>query len=192
MTYDPEQYQALIFDCDGTLTDSMETHYIAWRQTMSRHRIDFTHERFYALAGMPPEKIIHLLSDETGTPLDVAEVSHEKEAAFLELIAHVRPFEPVIAIAAAMRGKVPMAVASGGRRESIDAQLRQIGCEDWFNAIVTSEDTERHKPHPDVFLHAAKLMDVPPEGCLVYEDADLGIAAADAAGMDCVDVRQWM
>ena len=192
MIHQPDRYQALIFDCDGTLTDSMETHYIAWRQTMSRHGIDFTHERFYALAGMPTEKIIRLLADETGTPLSVLEVAGQKEAAFLELIEHVRAFEPVMKIASEMRGKLPMAVASGGRRESIDAQLRRIGCEGWFDAVVTSEDTQRHKPHPDVFLHAARLMAVPPQGCLVYEDADLGIAAAAAAGMDCVDVRQWM
>jgi HAD superfamily hydrolase (TIGR01509 family) len=82
-----------------------------------------------------------------------------------------------------------MAVASGGMRHVILKQLTQIGCVDWFDAIVTAEDTERHKPHPDVFLEAARRLHVSPEHCRVYEDADLGVEAARRAGMQVVDVR---
>ena len=191
MRPNPLDYQALIFDCDGTLTDSMELHYAAWQATMAVQGIDFGRERFYALGGMPTEKIIRLLAEEAGLQLAIDLVAGDKEDAFDRMVDRLQPFVPVFEIARAMRGRLPMAVASGGRRSSIRGQLRQLGCEDWFDAIVTAEDTQRHKPEPDVFLHAAALMGVPPQRCLVYEDADLGVAAAAAAGMDCVDVREW-
>ncbi len=185
----PHEYGGLIFDCDGTLTNSMEAHFLAWSKTMLFYSIDFTRDRFYSLAGMPTDKIVRLLAAENNAKLDVSHVVREKEEAFLTNLEAVKPFGPVYEIARQFRGQIPMAVASGGFRESIMAQLNHIGCADWFTAIVTAEDTQRHKPEPDVFLAAAKRLNVPPEQCLVYEDADLGVQAAIAAGMDCVDVR---
>jgi HAD superfamily hydrolase (TIGR01509 family) len=84
-----------------------------------------------------------------------------------------------------------MAVASGGIRPVILAQLARLQCLDWFDAIVTAEDTERHKPDPDVFLEAARRLGVPPQFCRVYEDSDLGVEAAQRAGMQWIDVRKW-
>ncbi len=191
MIKQPQDFAALIFDCDGTLTDSMEVHYVAWKQTMSQHNIDFNRDRFYALGGVPTDKIIALLADEATIKLDVPQVAIEKEEAFMQLLSTVRPFDPVWQIAKQFRHVKPMAVASGGLRPSIVAQLHQIGCGDWFDAIVTAEDTKRHKPDPDVFLLAANLMNKTPSDCLVYEDSDLGIDAAKAAGMSFVDVREF-
>ena len=85
----------------------------------------------------------------------------------------------------------PIGVASGGTRDAVLAQLRQIELHDTFPVIVTAEDTERHKPEPDVFLKAARLMQIEPGFCCVYEDSDLGIQAAQAAGMHWVDVRTF-
>ena len=82
-----------------------------------------------------------------------------------------------------------MAVASGSVRESVERQLKTLGIRSWFDAVVTAEDTKRHKPHPDVFLEAARQLDISPHLCRVYEDSDLGIEAAKRAEMAWVDVR---
>lgn len=184
-----DQIQALIFDCDGTLTDSMPVHYQAWRATLDRYGVPFGLEQFYALAGMPSNRIIAQLGDEHGKPLDAETIAQEKEEAFLELLPSVLPVEKVVALARAQQGERPMAVASGGFRWVIDRQLSHLGIGDCFQAIVTAEDTKLHKPHPDVFLEAARQMGVEPAACLVFEDADLGVEAAQRAGMGCVDVR---
>jgi len=188
---DWRDFSAIIFDCDGTLTDSMPVHFVAWSRTMRRYGISFPVERFYSLGGVPSDKIIRLLAEEQKINVDSGSAATEKENLFLEMIHLLVPIGPVMEVVQKARGIVPIAVASGGFRSIIVQQLRQLGCEDWFNAIVTAEDTPRHKPHPDVFLEAAKRLGVDPTRCLVYEDADLGIQAADAAGMASIDVRTF-
>jgi len=180
-----------IFDCDGTLTDSMPLHYIAWHKTMQRHGIHFSEDRFYELAGVPTDKIIQLLAAEQSVQVDPALASQEKEQVFLESIELLSPIEPVVAKVKSVVTRYPIGVASGGTREAVLAQLRQIKLHDLFPVIVTAEDTERHKPEPDVFLEAARRMQVNPSACCVYEDSDLGIQAAEAAGMQWVDVRTF-
>lgn len=186
-----KDYAAIIFDCDGTLTDSMPVHFVAWKRTMDRYGLQFPETQFYAWGGKPTDKIIAELSAAQSVSVDVATAAREKEEAFLELIHLLEPIETVLEVAAHYRGKIPMAVASGGFRDVIRLQLRQIGCEDWFDTIVAAEDTERHKPFPDVFLAAAERMGADPTRCLVYEDSDLGLIAAQAAQMDAIDVRNF-
>ncbi len=183
--------KAIIFDCDGTLTDSMPVHYVAWHRTMTRHGLFFPEERFYALGGMPSDRIISILSQEQSITVDAKQVAVEKENVFLSLINLLTPIEPVMQVASYYRELIPIAVASGGFREIILRQLDHLNCRDWFNTIVTAEDTVRHKPAPDVFLEAARRLRVAPEDCLVYEDADLGVQAAQAANMQCIDVRRF-
>jgi HAD superfamily hydrolase (TIGR01509 family) len=183
--------QALIFDCDGTLTDSMPVHYLAWRATLSRYGVALDEDRFYALGGMPTDKIVAMLAAEQGIPLDPVAIAQEKEADFLRSLHLIEPIAPVIGALHAHRGRLKLAVASGGWRNVVERQLRQIGIFDHFAAIVTAEDTERHKPEPDVFLEAARRLDIPAVACRVYEDSDLGIEAARRAGMTWVDVRLW-
>lgn len=185
------QPRALIFDCDGTLTDSMPIHYRSWRATMERHGIHFAEDRFYALGGVPSQKIIEMLAAEHGLTLDAAAVADQKEEAFLALLPELKSIPHILEIARANRKKLKMAVASGGVRPVILAQLSHLGCADWFDAIVTAEDTERHKPDPDVFLEAARRLSVPAECCVVYEDSDLGVEAARRAKMQWIDVRNW-
>jgi HAD superfamily hydrolase (TIGR01509 family) len=182
---------ALIFDCDGTLTDSMPLHFLAWRQTLDRHGLALDEDRFYALGGMPSSKIIAMLCVEQGRSLAVEAATHETEQAFFDLLHQLEPIAAVLDIAREQRGQLKMAVASGGLRHVIQRQLTLVGCLDWFDALVTAEDTHRHKPDPDVFLEAARRLGVAPAECRVYEDADLGIEAARRAGMECVDVRDW-
>ena len=187
----PPGTRGLIFDCDGTLADTMPAHYRAWTAMLGRHGIPFTEERFYELGGVPTAQIIRILSAETGVPVaHVDAMVAEKEAAFLANIHAIAPLEAVVAVAAAYRGRLPLAVASGGYRETITRTLDQLGIRGWFDALVTAEDTARHKPEPDVFLEAARRLGVPAAACVVFEDTDIGLEAARRAGMVGVDVRK--
>jgi HAD superfamily hydrolase (TIGR01509 family) len=181
---------ALIFDCDGTLADTMPAHYRAWLEILRPHGIALPEDRFYSLGGMPTAKILELLFSEAGKPFDVRVLSGQKEQAFLAKLAEVRPIEKVVEVARQGRGVLPMAVASGGYRALVEQTLRYIGILDWFSVVVTAEDTARHKPEPDVFLEAARRLGVTAEDCTVYEDTDLGLEAARRAGMKSVDVRR--
>ena len=183
------QPRALIFDCDGTLADSMPLHWRAWDAVCKRNGIEFPEERFYKLGGVPSQKILAMLKQEQDLSFDPAEISRQKEEAYLPLMAEVKLIEPVAAIAREHVGKLPMAVATGGRTKYIRPLLEGLGIFDWFQAIVTSDDVKNHKPAPDTFLKAAALLGVPPEDCRAFEDTDLGMEAIRAAHMDAVDVR---
>ncbi|MGE0755414.1 MAG: HAD family hydrolase [Pirellulaceae bacterium] len=185
----PGDIQAIIFDCDGTLVDSMPLHYSAWRNTLSRYGFVFTEERFYSFAGQPTWRLVEMLAAEHGATVDVQAVAREKEEDFLQLIHLVKPIDVVVTIARQAHRQKKLAVASGGWRHITRMQLHHAGILELFETIVTAEDTERHKPEPDVFLEAARRLNVPPSACLVYEDADLGIEAARRAGMQWIDVR---
>jgi len=183
--------KAIIFDCDGTLVDSMPVHYVAWHETMNRYGISFPEDRFYSLGGVPSDRIIEILASEQGLKLDAISVAHEKEQAFLDKIELLVPIEAVVEIVRQNRGVKPIAVASGGFLPVILRQLHQFAMHDWFDAIVTAEDTSKHKPEPDVFLEAARRLGTAAEHCVVFEDADLGVEAARRAGMHCIDVRTF-
>lgn len=180
---------ALIFDCDGTLADSMPAHYRAWCKTLDRYGIGFPHERFTALAGVPTRRIVEILGDEQGVDVDAARVARERDEAFYALAHQVRPIEPVLDVVRAHRGRLPMAVATGGVRRQALTVLRALDVLDWFDIIVSAEDVAHPKPAPDTFLRAAERLDVPPTRCVAYEDGEVGLTAARAAGMTVVDVR---
>lgn len=185
----------LIFDCDGTLADTMPVHFRAWQRVLGSVGIPFGEERFYQLGGVPTEKIVRIIGDETGVPLtdeQVQQLTHGKESAFVEMLDTVTVIEPVRVIAEQHRGKLPMAVASGGYRAVIEKTVRFVGMFDWFDAMVCAEDTTRHKPEPDVFLEAARRLNVDPTKCVVFEDTDIGLEAARRAGAVGVDVRAWI
>ena len=183
----------LIFDCDGTLANTMPIHYRAWSAMLGTQGIPFTEKRFYELGGMPTARIIRLLSEETGIAVgDVDALVREKEERFLLFLGEVMAIPQVVAIAAAHRNVLPMAVASGGYRDVVRQTLTAIGVGDWFQAIVCAEDTPRHKPEPDVFLEAARRLGVEATKCVVFEDTNIGMEAARRAGMIGVDVRAWL
>ena len=188
----PAGTRGLIFDCDGTLADTMPIHHRAWVAMLAGHGIPFPAARFYQLGGVPTAQIIGILGGETGVVVtDLAGMIDAKESAFLGYLDEVTPVAAVVAVAAAYRGRLPMAVASGGYRAVVLQTLTKIGVGDWFGAVVCAEDTARHKPEPDVFLEAARRLGVPPEACVVFEDTDIGLEAARRAGMAAVDVRVW-
>lgn len=184
--FDP---QGIIFDCDGTLADTMPLHWRAWQAVAARHTFQFTEDRFYSLGGVPARDILRILSVEQGLGFDPLAVAREKEVEYLPLIAQVEPINAVVGVARENYGKIPLAVASGGTRKGIEQVLDHLGIRNLFAAIVTSEDVIRQKPAPDIFLEAARRIGVPAQFCRAYEDTDLGIQAIHAAGMDAVDVR---
>ncbi|MFO0935946.1 MAG: HAD-IA family hydrolase [Gemmataceae bacterium] len=188
----PPETLGLIFDCDGTLADTMPVHYRAWTEVLGKHGITFTEERFYSLGGMPTEKIIPILSAESGIPvIDVPAMTVEKENMFLTHLHTIRPIRKVFQIAHHHRGKMPMAVASGGYRRIVEKTLLHIDTHGWFDTIVCAEDTPRHKPEPDVFIEAARRLGVRVDRCVVFEDTDIGLEAAKRAGAIGIDVRPW-
>lgn len=181
--------RGLIFDCDGTLADTMPAHFLAWSRATERHGMVFPEERFYSLGGMPSRQIVTLLAEEQGIQVDIDLVAAEKERLFMSSLTEVRPIHPVCAVARAEHGRRPLAIASGGYRRIVSATLLQLEVFHLFQAMVTAEDTPRHKPEPDVFLEAARQIGIPPAECLAFEDTDIGLEAVRRAGMVAFDVR---
>lgn len=185
----PPHIKGLIFDCDGTLADTMPLHWRAWQMVTRRHGLYFPEDRFYAFGGVPSRDILKQLAAEQGRSLDHIAVAHEKEEAYLQTLSQIKPVHAVVEIARAHWGKIPMAVASGGTQQIINQVLEHLKIRHWFDAIVTSEMVKHQKPAPDIFLEAARRIGVPPQFCRAYEDTDIGLRAIRAAGMDAVDVR---
>jgi HAD superfamily hydrolase (TIGR01509 family) len=185
----PSHIRGLVFDCDGTLADTMPAHWRAWQVVTGRHGIHFPEDRFYSLGGVPTRDILKMLAAEQGLSIDPLAVAKEKEHAYLPALPNVQPIAHVVEVARLHVGKIPMAVASGGNRDVIHKVLVHLGIRDWFQAIVTSEDVTRQKPAPDIFLEAARRIGIEARFCRAYEDTELGMAAIRSAGMEAVDVR---
>ncbi len=183
--------KGLVFDCDGTLANTMPLHWRAWSLITQRHNLHFPEDRFYSLGGVPSRDILKMLAEEQGRSFDHIAVAHEKEELYLPLMAEVEPIHAVVEIAKANHGKIPMAVASGGTQKIICQVLEHLKIRHLFDAVVTSEMVKNQKPAPDIFIEAARRIGVDPKFCRGYEDTDLGMTAIRAAGMDAVDVRQW-
>ena len=181
------QFGAYIFDCDGTLADTMPLHYRAWRRLVGEYGGTFSEELFYRLGGKPTEQILELLRDEHGLKVaDTHSAARRKEGYFVAMIHEVAPIEPVVRIARRWHTIKPLAVVSGGFRKNVEMTLDAIGIRTLFDAVVCVEDYARGKPFPDPFLQAARLINVPAGDCLVFEDSPLGVQAAEAAGMQYV------
>jgi beta-phosphoglucomutase family hydrolase len=185
----PSHIKGLVFDCDGTLADTMPMHWRAWQMITLRHELHFPEDRFYALGGVPSRDILKMLAQEQKKSIDHIAVAHEKENAYLPLMADVQPIHAVVEIARANHGRIPMAVASGGTQPIIVQVLEHLKIRHLFDAVVTSEMVKHQKPAPDIFLEAARRIGVDPKFCRAYEDTDLGLQAIRSAGMEAVDVR---
>ncbi len=187
----PQRFRGLIFDCDGTVVDTMPVHYMAWCKALAQVKLRFPEDRFYGFAGAPSVKIIEIIAQEQGVQCDAEALAHLKEKIYVESLENLEPIHSVVAIARREKGKRKLAVASGGWKRVVKESLTIVGVEDLFDAIVGADDVEHGKPAPDVFLKAAQLIGVPPAECIVYEDGDLGIEAAKRANMHVIDVRPW-
>lgn len=188
----PGSYEAYLFDCDGTIADSMPLHYAAWSRALGEWKCAFDEHVFYASAGKPPSEIVAMLNTRDGLDMPVAQVAERKEQLYYELLPQLKPVAEVLEHIEAGEGRIPYAVVSGSRRDSVVASLTRLGLLSKFQALVCEGDYQNSKPHPEPFLLAARQLGVAPERCLVFEDSDLGIQAATAAGMTSVKVQLRM
>jgi HAD superfamily hydrolase (TIGR01509 family) len=181
-------FRAYLFDCDGTIVDSMPLHYIAWKTSLAEYNCVYEEKLFYAWGGRPIREIIRLLNEMQGLNLPVEAVAEKKEAIYHTLLPRLRAIPEVMEHIDAQHGRIPFAVVSGSRRTSVEGSLSALGLLDKFETLVCAEDYKRGKPAPDGFLLAAERLGVAPSDCLVFEDTELGIEAATAAGMASVKV----
>lgn len=179
-------YAGYIFDCDGTLADTMPIHHKAWKSALraSGATFEFDWALFTKRAGMSLEKTVEALSSEFRVPLDPNTIASHQREVFKSLEHLVKPIQEVVSFADEVRKHARVSVASGSVRRNVERTLRSIAILDWFPTIVTPEDVTYGKPDPEMFLLAAERMGVEPSDCLVLEDAQLGLEAAARAGMD--------
>jgi beta-phosphoglucomutase family hydrolase len=187
----PPGVRGIIFDCDGTLADTMPIHLRAWKIAMTQLGGRISEEEFWSYAGIPTLRIIELLNEKHGTTVDPHQGTQVKEEIYGRMMHEVRPIAEVVDVAIAYHGKLPMAVASGGQVHVVRQTLSHIDMLDRFDHVVGAEDVKHGKPAPDVFLEAARRIGVAPAHCIVFEDADNGVIAAKAAGMAYVDIREY-
>lgn len=186
------QVQLFIFDCDGTLLDTLPAHYAAWRACYEQSAEDFlSHEDFSdRLNGVVSTDIARVLNDLYEKKLQPQQAAIEKEAIFhRHHLTDVRPIDAVVDIARAYQQRLPMAVASNGHKKTVISQLTATGIIGLFETVVTIEDVAHGKPSPDMFLEAARRLQVAPENCFVFEDSPAGLTAAKSAGMAALDVH---
>lgn len=182
----PERhYDAFIFDCDGTLVDSMPLHFSAWQEALSLNgaSFEFSWELFQSRAGMGLDQTVEELNQQFSTSLDPVVIGRIKRAAYERQLSAVKPIAELERFARAMAVRGPMSVASGGTRVHVERSLVVTGLAPLFPIVITQEDVVRGKPDPEMFLLAAERMGVTPQRCLVLEDSPLGLEAARAAGM---------
>jgi beta-phosphoglucomutase family hydrolase len=183
-------FKAYLFDCDGTIADSMPLHYVAWKRALGEWGCEFPESIFYAWGGRPVVEIIQSLNEQHGLQMPVEAVAARKEAYYYEILPQLEAVPEVLEHIEAQHGQVPFAVVSGSTRESVTESLRTLRLLDRFETLVCAGDYKNAKPHPEAFLMAAERLGVAPESCLVFEDTEMGIEAATAAGMASVKVLQ--
>ena len=182
------RFAAYLFDCDGTIADSMPLHYVAWKKALGEWNCDFDEKLFYAWGGMPTSEIVATLNARHGLQMQIETVCHRKEQLYYDLLPELKPVPEVVAHVHAQFGRIPLAVVSGSNRESVTTSLRSLNLLEKFATLVCAGDYAKSKPDPEPFLVAAERLRVPPQACLVFEDTDMGIQSAAAAGMAYVRV----
>ena len=190
MEFPTEGFEGLVFDLDGTLVDSMPVHFEAWCEALEQVGAGgvFEEDVFYAMGGRPTKDIVVQLNEEYGLKLDPSTVAFAKKEAFMKRLDEVTLNEDVVTYAQSWRGKVPMAIATGGSRLVAEKTLQVLGLSDLFDEVVTADDVSAGKPDPEVFLLAAERIGIDPTQCVAFEDAAPGIMAAQLAGMQVVAI----
>ncbi len=188
----PKNILGLIFDCDGTLVDSMPLHMEAWKTAFKKHNTYFNEDFLFSLKGMKEIEIIDLYNKKINTSLDPQQMVNAKHKFFIENINSVKPIEQIVQIAKLYYGKLPLAVVSGSVSKIVNLELKALGILNLFKVILTADDPYKPKPSPDIFLAAASILNLDPKFCLVFEDGDAGLEAASRAGMETIDIRKYI
>ena len=185
----PGYIKGLIFDCDGTLVDSMPLHMRAWEYVITSQGGEWEYDFFFSRKGMPEEDIVVVYNQNYGHALDPIHTVKTKHEYFYSRLKELRPISYVVNVARKYFGVLPMAVASGGTKTTVRLELETMNIRHLFPIILTADDDIKPKPAPDIFLEAARRIGVAPEFCQVFEDGDLGLEAARVAGMLPTDIR---
>jgi beta-phosphoglucomutase family hydrolase len=184
--------KALIFDLDGTLSNSLPVHLETWNLVGKKYGFVFDPQILLEMTGRPTIEFAERVVEQYGLSADPNEIMLLKQKSFWEMAHLLEPIDKVVSIVKAYYGKLPMSVGTGAGRKSTQVQLETLNLMKYFDAIVTAEDVTSHKPKPETFLECARLMNVDPQYCQVFEDGDLGIEAAKKAGMMVTDVRPFI
>lgn len=185
-----EQYDALIFDMDGTLVDSMPRHLDAWEITSAQFGLPFDRARLNEYGGIPTRKIVAILAEQHGLDIDVEAFTRRKVALYMEHIQQVSVFPAMWELVRRCHGKVPMGIGTGSPRNQAESILKSTGLDAYIQVVVSADDVVNHKPHPDTFLQVAEQLGANPANCLVFEDTQIGLQAGRAAGMETVLVLE--
>ena len=187
------QPRAVLWDLDGTLIDSEEFHWIAWRDTLANRGISITREQFLSSFGQRNDAVISQWLGAAATADRIAEIGNAKEQLYRDLIRK-NGIPPLPGVATWVRRLHEQgwfqAIASSAPRLNIDAVLDALGSAQYFEVIVSAEEVQRGKPDPEVYLTAASRVGTPPARCIVVEDAAAGIEGARKAGMWTIGVSR--
>jgi HAD superfamily hydrolase (TIGR01509 family) len=191
LTLPAGDFKAYLFDCDGTIVDSMPLHYVAWTKALAEYGCtDFTEEFFYSLGGYPIPAVVEKINQRDGSSIPIPAFMVRYDELYFSLLPELKAIPEVLEEIHRTHGDIPFAVVSGSIRDSVVKSLTAIGILDLFETLVCAGDYEHGKPAPDPFLMAARRLNVAPQDCLVFEDAEAGIQSAKAAGMACVRILQ--
>lgn len=186
----PEPFSAIIFDCDGTLVDTAPVYHRAYNTVLGRYATEMPADWYFARLGLSAEALLREYASEFGLRLEPAELMEPLAEAYRKGLHDLRVIEIVASVAQHYHERVPMAVASAGKREIVEATLNATGIRDLLQEVVTVDDVGgQTKPAPDLFLEAARRLGVRASECTVFEDSDEGLEAARRAGMTATDVR---
>ena len=188
LTLPTGNFKAYLFDCDGTVADSMPLHYIAWTKALAEWNCAFSEARFYEWGGMPIQEIVERLAHEQGIEMPSMQVAKRKEELYCHHLPNLKPVPEVLEHIEQQHGRIPFAIVSGSTRDSVEASLHALNMLEKFDILVCAGDYVKSKPDPEPFLVAAERLGVVPESCLVFEDTQMGIEAAISAGMAWVRV----
>jgi beta-phosphoglucomutase len=184
--------RAVLWDMDGTLIDSEEFHWISWRNTMANEGIAITHEQFLASFGQRNDSIIPRWLGAASTPENIERIANAKEELYRHLIRRdgISPLPGVASWLHRLHKQGWLqAIASAAPRANVDVVLEALSATHMFQGIVSAEDVHRGKPDPEVYLTAASRVGVPPDRCIVVEDAVAGVEGARRAGMRSIGVN---
>jgi beta-phosphoglucomutase family hydrolase len=184
--------KALIFDLDGTLSDSLPVHIASWHSVCARLKCTFDEQIIVEMTGAPTISFAERIKKEQNLEISAEEIVQMKQKEFRKNINRIKPHHAVIGLMKNAHGRIPMAVGTGASRKSAILQMKELGIDQLFDFIVTADDVEKHKPEPETFLKCAELMNTEPAFCQVFEDGELGMQAALKAGMILTDVRPFV